>query len=385
MIVIAVFTASNSLQHESGLLAVTVMGVILANQKAIRIKHIIEFKENLQVLLISTLFILLASRLKIEHLEYFNINSLWFLLALFFVVRPASIFGATLGSQLTFKEKTFLAWMAPRGIVAAAISAIFALRLEEEGYAVAEQLVPYTFIVIIATVTIYGLSAVPVARMLGVAKPQPNGVLFLGAHDWSRMIATTLKELGLKVLVADSNWENISKARKSGLNTYYGNILSEYAMDEISLDGIGHLMAFTPNDEVNSLAAISFAEYFGSSNVFQLAQSETSKRRAKDSSEFLGGRTLFSPETNYQAISNFVNSEVTVSNTPITDEFTFKQYNNLYGSDSIPIFVLNSNEETVIPFAVDNPPTPQAGDSIIALTISNKEELIPTQTIEDTA
>tara|TARA_R110000868_G_scaffold368227_1_gene631212 strand:+ start:46005 stop:47840 length:1836 start_codon:yes stop_codon:yes gene_type:complete len=383
MIVVSVFTASNTLQHESGLLAVTVMGIILANQKEIRIKHIIEFKENLQVLLISTLFILLASRLKIEHLEYFNLNSLWFLLALFIIVRPASIFGATFGSQLTFKEKAFLSWMAPRGIVAAAISSIFALRLEEEGYAIAEQLIPYTFIVIISTVTIYGLSALPVARMLGVAKPKPNGVLFLGAHEWSRMIATTLKELGLKVLVADSNWENISKARKSGLNTYYGNILSEYALDEISLDGIGHLMALTPNDEVNSLASISFAEYFGSSNVFQLAQSATSKRRAKESSDFLGGRTLFSNELNHEAINDFVKSNITVSNTPITDEFNFNEYNNLYGDNSIPIFVLSADESTLIPFSVDNPPTPQPGDSIIALTVANKEKLTPTQTTEE--
>lgn len=383
MVVISIFTASNSLQHESGLLAVTVMGVLLANQKDVRVKHIIEFKENLQVLLISTLFILLASRLKIEHLDYFNLNSLYFLLVLFLVVRPASIFISTIGSKLKFNEKAFLSWMAPRGIVAAAISAIFALRLEEEGYALAEQLVPYTFIVIIATVTIYGLSAVPVARALGVAKPKPTGVLFLGAHEWSRIIAMALKDLGLKVIVADSNWENISKARKSGLNTYYGNILSEYALDEISLDGVGHLMAFTPNDEVNSLSSIRFAEFFGSSNVFQLTASATSKRRQNESSEFLGGRTLFSSDLNFESINAFFESDVSVSNTQITEEFTFKDYINLYGSDSIPIFVLSSNEEAVTPFSVDNPPTPQAGDSIIALTLSNKDELTPTQTIEE--
>ncbi len=385
MIVIVIFTASNLLQHESGLLAVTVMGILLANQKDVRVKHIIEFKENLQVLLISTLFILLASRLKIEHLDYFNINSLYFLLALILVVRPASIFIATMKSKLNIREKAFLSWMAPRGIVAAAISAIFALRLEEEGYAIAEQLVPYTFIVIIATVTIYGLSAIPVARLLGVAKPQPHGVLFLGAHEWSRMIAITLKDLGLKVIVADSNWENISKARKSGLQTYYGNILSEYALDEISLDGVGHLIAFTPNDEVNSLAAIRFAEFFGTSNVFQLPATTTSKRRQNETSEFLGGRTLFSNDMNFDAISTFVDSDVVVTNTPITEEFSFKQYKNLYGSDSIPVFVLSSDEETVIPFAIDNPPSPQPGDTIIALTISDKEELTPTQTTEETA
>ena len=385
MVVIAVFTASNILQHESGLLAVTVMGILLANQKSVRVKHIIEFKENLQVLLISTLFILLASRLKIEHLEYFNIQSLWFLLALFFIVRPVSIFGATIGSKLTIQEKTFLSWMAPRGIVAAAISAIFALRLEQEGYVAAEQLVPYTFIVIIATVTIYGLSASPVARALGVAKPQPHGVLFLGAHGWSRMIATTVKEAGLKVLVADSNWENISKARKSGLGTYYGNILSEYAMDEINLDGIGKLMAFTPNDEVNALASLSFGEIFGKSNVFQLAQSASSKRRQGEPGDFLGGRTLFSADTNFDTIASFVSPEVAISTTPLTEEFGYNEYKNLYGTDAIPIFVLSSDKTTVQPFSVDNPPTPQAGDFIIALTITNKKELTPTQTIEEKA
>lgn len=356
---------------------------MLANQKSVRVKHIIEFKENLQVLLISTLFILLASRLTIQDLTYFNMGSLLFLLALFFVVRPASIYLSTIGSQLSFQEKTFIAWMAPRGIVAAAISAIFALRLEQEGYAEAGQLVPYTFIVIIATVTIYGLSAKPVARLLGVAKAEPHGVLFLGAHTWSRMLAQQLKELGIKVMVADSNWENISKARKAGISTYYGNILSEYAMDEIDLDGIGMLLALTSNDEVNSLAAIRFEEEFGSSRVFQLAQSASSKRRLHESNEFLGGRTLFSNETNFERISDFCQQGIQVTVTPLTEEFSYKEYQNLYNEHAIPVFVHKG--DTVEPFAVDNPPNPQEGDSIIALTISDKTELIPTSTNEKTS
>ena len=382
MVVIAIFTASNSLQHESGLLAVTVMGIMLANQKSVRVKHIIEFKENLQVLLISTLFILLASRLTMNDFTYFNMGSLLFLLALFFVVRPASIYLSTIGSKLTFKEKTFIAWMAPRGIVAAAISAIFALRLEQEGYAEAGQLVPYTFIVIIATVAIYGLSAKPVARLLGVAKAEPHGVLFLGAHEWTRMLAHTLQDLGLKVILADSNWENISKARKSGINTYYGNILSEYAVDEIDLEGVGILLALTPNDEVNSLASLRFSEEFGTSYVFQLAQSASSKRRLKDSAEFLGGRTLFSNDANYQFIQDFMENDITVTSTKITDEFTFKDYQNLYGTQSIPVFVYAG--DTVEPFAVDNPPSPQTGNIIVALTVADKDELTPTATTEET-
>ncbi len=379
--VVVIFTLSNLLQHESGLLAVTVMGLLLANQKTVRIKHILEFKENLQVLLISTLFILLASRLKIEDLNYFNINSALFLVTLFFVVRPASIYLSTIKSNLNFREKTFIAWMAPRGIVAAAISAIFALRLEQEGYAEAGQLVPFTFIVIIATVTIYGLTAKPVARLLGVAKPDPHGVIFLGAHDWGRMLALKLQELNFKVLVADSNWDNISIARKSGLATYYGNILSEYAMDEVDTDGIGILMALTPNDEVNALACLRFSEEFGTSAVFQLAQSAASNRRQNDSSEFIGGRTLFSNTQNYNKINEFMMQHVVVTVTPISADFTFKDYQNRYFDNSIPIFMLQG--EIVTPFSLDNPPNPQIGDSVIALTIANEEELTPKSTVED--
>ncbi len=382
MILIAIFTSSNLLQHESGLLAVTIMGIILANQKSVRVKHIVEFKENLQVLLISTLFILLAARLQADALSYINLNSILFLATLFFVVRPVSIYLSTIGSSITFKEKTFIAWMAPRGIVAAAISAIFALRLEQEGYAEAAQLVPYTFIVIIATVTIYGLTAKPVARLLGVAKPEPHGVLFLGAHSWSRKLALKLKELGLKVLVADSNWDNISKARKAGLDTYYGNILSEYAIDEIDLDGIGILMALTPNDEVNSLASIRFRDEFGTSSVFQLAQSATSNRRENDSSEFIGGRTLFSNETNFEKIEEFIeDDDAGIHIIEISEQFSFKEYQKQYFEKSIPIFV--QQNDTVQPFSLDNPPTPQPGDSIIALVRSSSEEHEEESTTEE--
>ncbi len=366
MVVVGAFTASNALQHESGLLAVTAMGIILANQKSVRVQHIIEFKENLQVLLISALFILLASRLKVEHLEYFNWNSAGFIAALLFVVRPAAIFISTIGSKLTFKEKTFLSWMAPRGIVAAAISAIFALRLEQEGFAGADKLVPYTFIVIIATVTIYGLSASPLARWLGVAKPQPNGVILVGAHTWSRTIADALKKLGVKVILADSNWENISKARKSGLQTYYGNILSEYALDEIDLDGVGRVLALTPNDEVNALSSLRFAEIFGTSEAFQLAPSASSQRKDAEVVGDLSGRTLFDTELNYSKISDLIAGGATIESTEITDDFSFKNFKETYKDSLFPLFMVSKNE-TVEPFSVDNPPSPQEGDVVISL------------------
>lgn len=382
MVVIGVFVISNHLQHESGLMAVTIMGIILANQKSARIKHIIEFKENLQVLLISALFILLASRLQVSSLEYFNWSSALFLVALILFIRPISIFASTFNSKLSFREKTFIAWMAPRGIVAAAISAVFALRLEQEGYAEAEQLVPYTFIVIIATVTIYGLTASPVARFLKVAKADPNGVLIVGAHKWARIIAHAIHDLGFKVLIADSNWENVTKARKSGLKTYYGNILSEYALDELDLEGIGKTLSFTSNDEVNSLASIQFADIFGPSQVFQLPPTSSSAKKDIESSDSLGGRNLFHKDLNFDKITTLIDNGAVVTSTKITDKFSFKDYQKQFKVESYPLFVV-SGSDSIQPFSIDNSPNPQTNDIIIGLISHDLNSETPFDTETD--
>ena len=370
VLVFTVFGISNLLQHESGLLAVTVMGIALANQKSVRVKHIVDFKENLRVLFISGLFVLLAARLQVSHLEQFNWYAVGFLAALFFVVRPASIFISTIGSNINIKERLFLSWMAPRGIVAAAISAIFALRLTEEGYETAELLVPYTFIVIIGTVTIYGLSANWVARMLNVAKPVPKGVLMLGAKEWVRRIAHPIKERGFKVLMADTNWDNIAKAREEGFNTYYGSVLTEYAMDEINLDGVGRLLALTPNDEVNSLSVIRFAEVFGSSEVYQLAPVTKSRRKEREVPDYLSGRILFDEDLNYSEIQRYFEEGSTIEVEELTEEMDYKEFREKHGEYAIPLFEITEDESLKV-FSVDNPPVPTAGSEIVFLKVPN--------------
>ncbi|NBC04324.1 MAG: hypothetical protein GVY20_11535, partial [Bacteroidetes bacterium] len=190
MIVVLVFTVSNEFQHESGLWATTLMGIVLANQKAAYIHHIIEFKENLRVLLLSALFILLAARVELSELmANLNLKVLAFLAIIILIARPLSVYASSMFSNINWKEKLFLSWMAPRGVVAASISSIFAISLTQNGFEQASQLVPIVFIVIICTVAIYGLPAAWVARKLGVAKPVPNGLLILGAKDWSISIA----------------------------------------------------------------------------------------------------------------------------------------------------------------------------------------------------
>lgn len=215
--VVSAFTVSNYFRAESGLLATTVMGIALANQRVSAVKHIVEFKENLRVLIISSLFIILAAKLDLSDLLAISVPGFFFLLVLLFVIRPAAVWVSCLGSKVKRPERIFLAWMAPRGIVAAAVSSIFAVRLVEAGYEDAEKFIPLAFFVIIGTVGVYGLSAFTVAKRLNLAEPEPQGVLLVGAQPWARRIALALKDAGFAVALVDSNRAHISAARLEGL------------------------------------------------------------------------------------------------------------------------------------------------------------------------
>ena len=248
MLVVAAFTGANLLQPESGLLAVTVMGVFLANQKWADVRHIVEFKENLRVLLISALFILLAARLRPAELTDVAARGAVFVAVLVLIARPLSALLSSAPSRLSRNERLFLAWMAPRGIVAAAVASVFALRLEKLGFEQAPMLVSITFIVIVGTVTIYGITSPLVARRLGLADANPQGVLFVGAHGWVRAVAKLLRDRGFRVLLVDSNRSNVREVRMAGLPVYSGSVLAEYAIAEMPLGGIGRILAVTPND-----------------------------------------------------------------------------------------------------------------------------------------
>ncbi|MDX1637781.1 MAG: sodium:proton antiporter, partial [Balneolaceae bacterium] len=375
MIVLCVFVISHTLQHESGLWATTVMGIALANQKSARIHHIVEFKENLRVLLLSALFILLAARVELADLiANLNWNILVFLVILIFVARPLSVYLSTIGSRISNMEKLFLSWMAPRGVVAASISSLFAIQLADSGYASASELVPIIFIVIIATVTIYGLTASPVARWLNVAKPSPHGIMIIGAHPWARKLASMLDEQDFKVKVVDTNWSNINKVRKLGVDTWHGNILAEYALDEIDLDGIGKLLALTPNDEVNSLAVLRFADIFGSSEVFQLASGSQIKHSDREVPDSLSGRILFNEQLNYEAISKLLSEGSFMDLHEVENNFTQQDFEKQYGTKFVPLFLIKATSRQVIPYSVDNKPLPEKGDTLLVLTNLNASD-----------
>jgi NhaP-type Na+/H+ or K+/H+ antiporter len=365
MMVITTFVVSNLLQPESGLLTVTIMGILLANQKKVSIKHIIEFKENLRVILISTLFIVLAARLNIEDLSHLNLNIFIFLAILIFIARPLSVFISTIGQKINIREKILLAWLAPRGIVAAAVSSIFAIELSANGFGDAERLIPLTFIVIIGTVTLYGLTAVPLARMLKLSEPNPQGVLIVGAHRWARKLGKTLKQFGFRTLLIDSNPNNVEIARGGQLEAVLADILSEDIIDTLDLQGIGKLFAITPNDEVNALAALHFTEIFGRSEVYQLPYKRKELTDDQRISRHLRGRCLFNPDMTFEKMSKIIDTGAGIK----IMEFNNEEDLELFSEDKIlPLFILDAQKNILI-FTEEESPKPEINSKLVYLNL----------------
>lgn len=368
MTVIAAFTGANMMMDESGLLAATVMGIYLANQKDVHVAHILEFKENLRVLLISGLFIVLAARVELRGLTVLPLGTVFFVVTLILVVRPVSVALATLRSPLTWRERLFIAAMAPRGIVAAAVASVFALRFTADGeaYPQAESLVPITFATIMGTVGVYGLIAGPLARALGVAQPNPQGVLFMGAHEWAREFAKLLKDQGFSVVLADTNWHNIADARMDGLRTYFGNVMSEHAMEEMDLGGIGRFVALTPNDESNSLAGLHFMDLFGRSEVYQLPKEHESDHPRGKTTERIHGRLLFDKEITLSDLMDRYHEGWEFRKTNLTKEFGMEELKEHYGDCFLPLAVVRDSDRLLLFTAVE-PPRPTAGDKLLSM------------------
>ncbi|GAB4246337.1 MAG: sodium:proton antiporter [Thermoleophilia bacterium] len=367
-LVIAIAALANSLQEETGLVAVTVMGVALANQSAAQVRHIIEFKGNLGVLLLGLLFIVLAARLDLQALLDTLPGGLVFLAILIVVARPLAVFLSTWGSDLTRKERIFLAAVAPRGIVAASVASVFTLELVSAGNGAAEPLVSFTFMVIIATVALYGSLAAPLARYLGLAKPDPHGVLIVGAHGWARDMAAALQAEGLPVRLVDTNRADIRAAKLAGLDAQYGSILSESLADRMDLSDYGRLLALTPNDEVNSLACLHFLEVFGRANVFQLAPAGTDQKKGvrDDMPMHLHGRTLFHDSATFRYLQERFSEGASLKATKLSEEFDYDDFERRYAGEALPLFALPESGGIQVA-TTDQPLRPRPGQKVISL------------------
>lgn len=354
-LVFGVFALSNHLEHESGLLAVTVMGIWLANMKNVHIEEILNFKESLSILLISGLFIILASRIDLEQIKSLGWMPIGIFLMIQLFARPIKVWISTIGSNLQWQEKVMVSWIAPRGIVAAAVSALFAIKLEAINYPNANLLVSLTFIIIITTVVVQSATARPLAKLLGVAEPESIGLLIVGANPVAQAIAKSLHDQNVNFIIADSYWKHIKQARMEGFKTYYGNPVSKHADQHLNLIGVGHLIGLSMNRHINTLSAQKYASEFGKQNIFTLKPSED---KNKDSEKHLSsidfrGSLLFGGKT-YAQLASHLAAGAVVKSTLITEEFTFKMYCEKHGSHVVPLFAISPKSKQIKVFYQDN-------------------------------
>jgi len=365
--VFAVFVSSEMIETESGLLAVTIMGITMANMKDMDIDNILDFKESLSVLLISALFIILAARIELHELILVGWPAIILLGIIIFIARPISVFISSVGSDLSVNEKLMISWIGPRGIVAAAISSLFALRLEEAGYSEAALIVPLTFVIIIGTVVIQSTTARYIAEFLKVREPPPTGLLIIGAGNVARAIGKELQSHGFKTLLTDSTWENIRLARMEGLETYFGNPVSEHADRNLNLVGLGKLLAMSGRLNLDTLACLRFKSEFGPKNIYELKT--TSEKHTEDKhivSTKHRGYELFSEDSDYGNLAYRLRNNAEIKSTQLSDEFTFEQYLKKYKGGIIPMFAIDDKQRLHV-FVVNGEMRPEPSWTIIAM------------------
>jgi len=361
------FSVANVFSSEAGLLAAVVMGILVANTGVPNLDALLSFKEDLTVLLVSMLFVALAANIELSSfLAVMTWPPLLLVALVVLVIRPLNVLLSSIGSRLSTNERLFIAWIGPRGIVAAAVTSLFAVRLQDIGLEGADDLVPLVFMVIVVTVLLASLTAKPLGLRLGVADPEPQGVLLLGAHPVARLIGRALSELGVNVLLADTNWNNVAQAREEELQTYFGSLLSDRSEDRLRLAGIGKLVALTSNDEANALTALKYAREFGKSNLFQVAP-----RAHDDLGKRLGGehrgRWLSTDELSFEDLEDLHRAGATIDTVELTDQYSLADYQSEHGEKAVPLFIVNGKMVKVV--SEDTEPEREISGSVVALSV----------------
>lgn len=273
--VLLVFVISDIFAHESGLLAVVVMGLVMGNIDLPNIKELLYFKESLSVLLISILFILLAANINLEDMQrMYTWETALLFGAVVFLIRPLGVFLSTQGSGLRINEKLFIGWVGPRGIVAAGIASLFGSKLVVRGEPGAEYITPLVFTVVLGTVLLNATTARPFAKIAGVFLKRSEGILIVGASKASRLIGQYLQRNNRHVVLIDNNPTNIEKSKALGLEAFTANIYTDAIVDNLELTDVGYLIAMTANSEINQFAIEKFKDQFGENGSFRLGDAD---------------------------------------------------------------------------------------------------------------
>ncbi len=261
--VLVLFEGANQVVSHSGILAVTVAGVVVGNLRSHIDRDLREFKDQLTVLLIGLLFVLLAADVRFSDVQGLGWAGLAVVAALVVLVRPLGVALSTAGSELTGRERALVAWMAPRGIVAAAVASLTAGALETSGTAGGPELRALVFLTIAVTVTLAGLTAGIVAQLLGVRLPGREIVAILSAQGLGLALARELREAGVPVVFLDSNPQNCRRAEEAGFTVVFGNALQERTMQRARLESAGVVIGLTPNEALNGVFVTRARQSFG--------------------------------------------------------------------------------------------------------------------------
>lgn len=346
--VLGVFVLADTFAHESGLLAVVVMGMVMGNKDLPNIKELLYFKESLSVLLISILFILLAANIEIgELMLIFNWKAAILFGTIVLLVRPIGVILSSLGSNLKWNEIAFISWVGPRGIVAAGIASLFGLRLAREGVPGAEYITPLVFMVVLLSVLLNATTARIFAKIVGVFVKDAEGILIIGASSVSRLIGKYLQDNKRHVVLMDNNGDNVMKARDLGLDAIAGSVYEDDLFNNIELNDVGYLMAITGNSDINKTAINKFTSQYGEKGSFRLISSDEMNDPERNPSE-----GLFSHTDDYIKLTEVARSYPTIHEITLNSRAHYEGLIEISKTDPdiIPLFVkTDSGELKIIP------------------------------------
>ena len=318
-VLLGAFAATDYMLHESGLLTVTVMGIVMANAHLPSYTELRRFKEHATVLLVSGVFILLAANMDFETLGRLDWRAAVLIAVVVLLVRPLTVLTSLIGTNIPLKERLLVGLAGPRGVVLVAVAGLFGERLVANGVADAAFLTPFAFALVAVTVVLNGFFLAPLARAMGLAGKGTPGVIIAGGSQFATSLAEALQSLEVPVLITDTNRARLRSARDAGLPVFFGDVLSEAAEHGVEFMSYGRILAISDNDAYNTLVATDLAPEFGRENVFQLGRTKSdSKRHTLPPS--LGGQ-VFGGGLTFLEIASKMAQGWDVRVTLLTDDF----------------------------------------------------------------
>ena len=360
--VLGTYALGNLLMPEAGLLTVTALGVALGNANLPSIEELRRFKEYITIALVSGLFIVLTADLDPALIAELDWHGAALIAAVIFLVRPLAVIAATIGSDLDWQDRALLAWIAPRGIVAAAVAGAFSTRMLDAGYTDAGKLLPLVFALIVSTVVLHGFSIGWLGRRLDLASHSSNGLIIVGASPWTIDLAGRLNELEVPNIVIDASWHRLRSARLAGIESHFGQVVSESADENLDFASMGYVLAATDNDAYNALVCTRFSNEFNRNAVFQMPMPTADQHEKKGITVTLRGLRAFSEDALYEVLLQRHFEGWRFQKTGLTAEFSFEDYREKIDDEMFAALIVRQSGALVLDLGRYKP---DAGDTVI--------------------